>query len=240
MMLGAAFNSVAGFDVPTNFKDVLGHKNQQGWWESIKREFNDMETKGVWKIIQMSSMPSGRKVVGNCWVYSEKSDGTLRSRTVAQGFSQVPGKDITDIHASVMTDLAFRLALIIKVLMKLRTGQFDIETAFLYSDLEEEIYMRIPEGYSKYMMEVHNTKIDSNTHVLLLKKAIYGLVQAARQWWKKFKEVMAMCDYFPSKSDPCLFIKKAKENEPLSLSSYMLMMEELLVLQMRLRKSYPL
>jgi Reverse transcriptase (RNA-dependent DNA polymerase) len=100
--------------------------------------------------------------------------------------------------------------------MKLLRGQFDIETAFLYSDLEEEIYMRIPEGYSKYMMEVHSTKIDSNTHVLLLKKAIYGLFQAARQWWKKFKEVMAMCNYFPSKADPCLFIKKAQKDEPLS------------------------
>jgi Reverse transcriptase (RNA-dependent DNA polymerase) len=74
----------------------------------------------------MSSMPSGRKVVGNRLVYSEKSDGTLRSRTVAQGFSQVPGKDFTDSHAPVMTDLAFRLALVIKVLMKLRTGQFEL------------------------------------------------------------------------------------------------------------------
>jgi Reverse transcriptase (RNA-dependent DNA polymerase) len=67
----------------------------------------------------------------------------------------------------------------------------------------------------KYILEVHNTKVDSNTHVLLLKKAIYGLVQAARQWWKKFKEVMAMCNYFRSKSDRCIFIKKAKEDEPL-------------------------
>jgi Reverse transcriptase (RNA-dependent DNA polymerase) len=91
-----------------------------------------METKGVLEIVLMSSMPSGRKIVGNRWVYSEKSDGTLRSRTVSQGFSQVPGKDFTDSHAPVMTDLAFRLALIIKVLMKLRTGQFDIETVFLY------------------------------------------------------------------------------------------------------------
>jgi Reverse transcriptase (RNA-dependent DNA polymerase) len=84
-----------------------------------------------------------------------------------------------------MTDLAFRLALMIKVLNKLRTGQFDIETAFLYSELDEEIYMRLPDGYVKYMLEVHNVKIDPSTHVLLLNKAIYGLVQAARQWWNK-------------------------------------------------------
>jgi hypothetical protein len=61
--------------------------------------------------------------------------------------------------------------------------------------------MRIPEGYFRYLLEVHNTTIDPNTHVLQLNKAIYGLVQAARQWWKKFKEAMAGCNYYPSKSD---------------------------------------
>jgi Reverse transcriptase (RNA-dependent DNA polymerase) len=55
------------------------------------------------------------------------------SRTVAQGFSQEPGKDFTDSHAPVITDLAFRLALMILVPNKLHTVQFDIETAFLYS-----------------------------------------------------------------------------------------------------------
>jgi hypothetical protein len=40
--------------------------------------------------------------------------------------------------------------------------------------------MRMPEGYARYLLEVHNKEIDANTHVLLLKKAIYGLVQAAR------------------------------------------------------------
>jgi hypothetical protein len=63
--------------------------------------------------------------------------------------------------------------------MKIRTGQFDIKTAFLYSDLDEEIYIRIPEGYGRYMLEVHNKVIDPSTHVLLLNKVIYGLVQAA-------------------------------------------------------------
>jgi hypothetical protein len=47
-------------------------------------------------------------------------------------FIQVPGKDFTDSHAPVMTDLAFRLTLLIKVLNKLRTGQFDIESIPLF------------------------------------------------------------------------------------------------------------
>jgi Reverse transcriptase (RNA-dependent DNA polymerase) len=175
-MLSAAFNSIAGFDdgsdTPKNYKYVLGHKNQAKWWESMNNEFHAMESKGVWKIVPLSSMPHGRKLVGNRWVYTEKDDGTYRSRTVAQGFSQVP--EFTDSHAPVMTDLAFRIALIIRLLRKQRTGQFDIETAFLYSELDEKIYMRLPNGYVKYMLEVHYVKIDPSTHVLLLKKAIYG------------------------------------------------------------------
>jgi hypothetical protein len=79
-------------------------------------------------------------------------------------------------------------------MMKLHTGQFDIETVFLYSDLDEENYIRIPDGYVRYMKEVNNRIIDPTTHAILLKKAFYGLVQAARQWWKKFKEAMAECN----------------------------------------------
>jgi hypothetical protein len=85
-MLSAAFNSIAGFDdgrdIPKNYKDVLGHKNQSKWWDSMKKEFHAMESKGVWKIVPLSSMPHGKKIVGNRWVYTEKDDGTYRSRTV--------------------------------------------------------------------------------------------------------------------------------------------------------------
>lgn len=41
-----------------------------------------------------------------------------------------------------------------------------------------------------------------------MKKAIYGLVQAVRQWWKKFKDVMSSLNFKPSAADPCLFVKK--------------------------------
>jgi hypothetical protein len=44
-----------------------------------------------------------------------------------------------------------------------------------------------------------------------LTKAIHGLVQSARQWWKKFKEVLKTLNYISSRADPCLFIKKENE-----------------------------
>jgi Reverse transcriptase (RNA-dependent DNA polymerase) len=45
-----------------------------------------------------------------------------------------------------------------------------------------------------------------------LERAIYGLVQAARQWRKKFKGVLKELSYNASRSDPCLFIRKEENN----------------------------
>jgi hypothetical protein len=59
--------------------------------------------------------------------------------------------------------------------------------------------------------EKHKKDINTNTHCLNLTKAIYGLVQSKRQWWKKFKEVLETLNYIPSRADPCLFIKKENE-----------------------------
>jgi hypothetical protein len=50
----------------------------------------------------------------------------------------------------------------------------DLETAFLYGELEEEIFMKIPEGFTEDQ-EFYEMK------ELKLNKAIYGLVQAARK-----------------------------------------------------------
>ena len=72
--------------------------------------------------------------------------------------------------------------------------------------------MRLTDGYARYFKEKYGQVIDPETHVLLLLKAIYGLIQAARQWWKKFKEAMAHCGYYPTAIDPCLFIKKDKND----------------------------
>jgi Reverse transcriptase (RNA-dependent DNA polymerase) len=89
----------------------------------------------------MPIMQPGRKTVGNTCVYTEKDDLAQRSRTVAQGLSHVPGKYFTGSRAPVMRNLDFGVALIICILMKLHMWQSD---AFLYSDLDEEVYMRIP------------------------------------------------------------------------------------------------
>jgi hypothetical protein len=51
--------------------------------------------------------------------------------------------------------------------------------------LEEPVYIRIPQGLNNFV-----ENLDSKNDCLHLKKAIYGLVQAARQWWRKFISIL--------------------------------------------------
>jgi hypothetical protein len=97
--------------------------------------------------------------------------------------------------------------LILKLLFGLHAEQYDIETAFLEGNLDEEIYMLLPEGYADYLKEKHGCEINEDEYCLKLHMAIYGLVQAAWQWWKKFKGVLKSLGFEPSSVDPCLFIK---------------------------------
>jgi Reverse transcriptase (RNA-dependent DNA polymerase) len=165
-------------------------------------------------IVPKAKVTKRRKIIGNHWVYAEKDDGTYRIRAVAKGFSQIPGKDFQEHHSPVVHDTTFCVVLVQKLVYNLHSRQFDIVTAFLYELLYEEIYMEFPDGYEKYLKEHHCKNISSKTHCVLLLRALYGLVQAARQWYEKITSIFGQLDFPPSPADPCLYIKNAKGIEP--------------------------
>ena len=102
------------------------------------------------------------------------------ARLVAKGFSQIPGMDFTDSYSPVVYDVTFRVVVARMLIQNLKGKVVDSDNAFLNGDLEHEIYVKIPEGYD----EVINKDVDKE-NCLILQKAIYGLVQVARQFWKK-------------------------------------------------------
>lgn len=104
-----------------------------------------------------------RKEIGCRWVFDKKFDinGNVeryKARLVAQGFSQVPGIDFFETFSPVVRLESIRA---------------------LNGDLEEEIYMRQPEGYNN----------GSGKSCRLL-KTLYGLKQSRREWNKKFHKKM--------------------------------------------------
>ena len=87
--------------------------------------------------------------------------------------------------APVITDVAYRIVLVLMLINNYIGEIVDVETAFLYGELEEEIYMEIPDGLGIYL----NKKFGRDD-CLVLNRAIYGLVQAARQFYKKLITVL--------------------------------------------------
>jgi hypothetical protein len=86
--------------------------------------------------------------------------------------------------------------LIAKLIWNLEASIADVEIAFLHGELQEEIYMNIHEGMS----------YDSK-HCLLLTKTIYGLLQSAREFYKKLMSTPKLIGFKGNESDPCLLSK---------------------------------
>jgi hypothetical protein len=135
-------------------------------------EFWNMKQKQVWEITPNTSVLTGRKIIGSCWVLAQNKDGSYLARCAAKRFSQIPGKDFQENHSPVLSDTTLHLIMVIETMLNLEAVQIDIETAFLYDKLEEDIWMAILEGYERYVKEKHNQDIHTNTHSLKLTKAI--------------------------------------------------------------------
>jgi len=87
---------------------------------------------------------------------------------VTCSYSQVPGIDYTENYAPMINDVVWHILLIAMLVWNLDAIIIDVKSAFLYGDLDEEIYMELPDGMMGFEDEY-----------LLLLKAIYGLVQVA-------------------------------------------------------------
>ena len=167
-----------------------------------------MDTKNVWDIISKEEIPEERRCIKCKWIFKIKRNGIFRARLVACGYSQVPGVDFNESYAPVINDVSFRVMLIIKLIRGLQASIVDVETAFLHGNLQEEIYMMIPEGMNA-----------NKNSCLRLKRTIYGLVQSAREFYKRLVDVLKGLGFIENKSDPCL-LSKWEDDEIILIGVY--------------------
>ena len=100
-------------------------------------------------------------------------------------YSQVPGVDHEDNFSLVVVDITYRIIVIMSMVWKFQLEIVDVETAFLYGDLDKEIYTKMPVKIQEILDEA-----DDSDDCVVLDKTLYGLVQAARQFFKKLTYVM--------------------------------------------------
>ena len=122
---------------------------------------------------------------------------------MAKGFSQFEGVDFSEIFSHLEKLTSNRLLLSLVVAFDMKIEQMDLKTTFLHGDLEEEIYMKQPEGFITKGKEELDYK---------LKKTIFGLKQSPRMWYHKFDSYIPVLGLVRKQVDHYMYYKQVGEN----------------------------
>ena len=117
---------------------------QKEWKTALLEELELLQKQNVF---ELTDLPKGCKSIGCRWVFNAKTDGQKKARLVAQGFSQVEGIDFNKLFSPVVRFESMRIVFALATLHSWYMTGVDVHTAYLYSKLDEEIYMRQPEGF---------------------------------------------------------------------------------------------
>ncbi|XP_071740182.1 uncharacterized protein [Rutidosis leptorrhynchoides] len=188
---------VSSLEKSTEPSSYFEASQQQCWKDAMDDEMEALNRNNTWII---SDLPTGRKPIGCKWIYKikYKSNGEIeryKARLVAKRYSQREGIDYDETFSPVVKMVTVRCVLTLAVQNNWNLFQLDINNAFLYGDLSEEVYMSLPEGYYS----------DIGSKVCKLTKSLYGLKQAPRQWNEKLSSFLSDYGFIQSINDYSLY-----------------------------------
>jgi hypothetical protein len=168
------------------------------WLEAMTLEHNSLVENKTYELVDC--IP-GMNVLRGKWIYKLKrgpNNEVLRykARWVVRGFEQIEGVDYFETFASVVKPMSYKILFAIAAAMDLEIEQMDVVTAFLYGDVEEQIYVEQPLEFN-----------DKTGRVCKLKKALYGLKQAPRVWFKTLTDFLYSLGFAPITSDCGVYAK---------------------------------
>ena len=148
--------------------------------------------------------------MGFKWVFVRKRNENnevtrYKARLVAQGFSQRPDIDSEKTYSHVVYAITLRYLISLTVYEKFDMHLMDIVTTYLYGSLENEIYMKILEGFK--IPESYNSK-SRELYSIKLQRSVHGLKQPGRMWYNRLSEYLLKEDYKNNSICQCIFIKK--------------------------------
>ena len=191
--------ALAANAVPRTYNEAMSCADRVKWAKAIADEFAAHERNKTWtKVIRRPGM----KVIGTKWVFAEKRNEIgevtrLKARLVALGFLQLLGVDFFETYAAVANMNSIRIFLSVCCAIGYVIEQLDVDTAYLNADLEEDVYIELPQGLE-----------GDSEHVLKLNKALYGLKQAGNAWGKTIQKLLIELGFKSCGGDTCIFVKK--------------------------------
>ena len=206
-LVSAISSGVAVLDqqTPQTFREAQESPDASRWMTAMEKEMKACADKGVWTLVFRADLPRGVNILPCKWVFKIKNNETgavtdLKARITPKGFRQKEGKDFFEVYARTGMYKSMRLGLSLAAKWDHELDQLDVPTAFLNADVDEDIYMEIPEGF----------RDGKEGMVCKLQKALYGLKQSPRNWYLLVsKFIMDELGFRSSVSDPCLFFRRS-------------------------------
>ncbi|CAI7900758.1 unnamed protein product [Closterium sp. NIES-54] len=146
--------------------------------------------------------PPGANIVSGMWIFRVKRPpGSLpafKARYVARGFRQRKGVDFFQTFSPTPKMTTLRVMLHVAVQRDYELHSLDFSTTFLQGSLHEEIWLRRPPGFTG--------SFPAGTQ-WSLRRPVYGLRQAPREWHDMLRMTLAALGFAPSTADPSLFLR---------------------------------
>ncbi|CAI7822180.1 unnamed protein product [Closterium sp. NIES-54] len=146
--------------------------------------------------------PPGANIVSGMWIFRVKrppgSPPVFKARYVARGFSQRQGVEFFHTFSPTPKMTTLRVLLHVAAQRDYELHSLDFITAFLQGSLHEEIWLRRPPGFTG--------SFPPGT-LWSLRRPVYGLRQAPREWHDTLRMTLAALGFAPSTADPSLFLR---------------------------------
>lgn len=189
--------------IPRSYRQALETPESSYWKDAISKELKGLLEIGTFEFVKATDVPNHANIMRCHFVFTLKrhSDGSIekfKARLVADGNTQRWGVDFDRVFSTVAKLSTLRLILAMAAAHDFNLSSVDIRQAFLQAALLDELYMTVPEG-------LPDTDESGCKLVTRLRRSLYGLKQAGREWHLLFASTLKRFGFVQSCIDTCLF-----------------------------------
>ncbi|CAI7914908.1 unnamed protein product [Closterium sp. NIES-54] len=201
-------------DIPTpcSYAEAIEGSYLSQWQAAMDAEMASWKSTGTYVD---AVPPPGANIVSGMWIFIVKrppgSPPVFKARYVARGFSQRQGVDYFQTFSPTPKMTTLRVLLHVAAHRDYELHSLDFSTAFLQGSLHEEIWLRRPLGFTGTFPPGTQWS---------LRRPVYGLRQAPREWHDTLRTTLAALGFAPSFADPSLFLRTDTSLPPFYILVY--------------------
>ncbi|CAI7887805.1 unnamed protein product [Closterium sp. NIES-54] len=197
---------------PRSYAEAIEGPYSSQWQSAMDAEMASWKSTGTY-VDEVP--PPGANIVSGMWIFRVKrppgSPPVFKARYVARGFSQQQGVDYFQTFSPTPKMTTLWVLLHVAAQRDYELHSLDFSTAFLQGSLHEEIWLRRPPGFTGSFPPGTQWS---------LRRPVYGLRQAPREWHDTLRTTLAALGFAPSTADPLLFLRTDTSLPPFYILVY--------------------